>query len=264
MRINRIKETFSKNKTSFIAYATAGDPSYEDCLKVVDALVDGGIDILELGIPFSDPLADGETNQLSAQRALESGMTPARCLSLVQDIRKKHTDLPIIFYTYLNLVAYAQDFDVFCKAAVEAGLDALLLLDLIPEESDEYKKTAEKNGLGLVALVAPNTAEKRIQKIADYASSFIYYVSQEGVTGERTDFASNVEPKVKMIKTHTVLPVVVGFGISKPEHVKVAAGSGVDGVVVGSAIVKRIQQFAENNGTVENVKEFVQTLTEVL
>ncbi|MCF7791463.1 MAG: tryptophan synthase subunit alpha [Victivallales bacterium] len=262
---SNIKRFFTnREKPAFIAYITAGDPTYEKSIEIVDALVKGGIDMLELGIPFSDPLADGEVNQRSAQRALNSGMTPERCIKLVNDIKAKHKDLPVIFYTYLNLAAYAQDFKKFCAAVNGAGLDGLLLLDLIPEESREYREEAEKNGLGLVALVAPNTKEQRIKKITDYASCFVYYVSREGVTGKRKGFAENVEKKINIIRKYTDLPVVVGFGISSPEHVKAAAESGVDGIVVGSAIVSKIQKIADNTGTVESLKKFVSSLTEPL
>ena len=262
---NRINFFFQETrKTAFIAYVTAGDPDYNSCLQVVDALVEGGVDILELGIPFSDPLADGEVNQLSAQRALDAGMTTQKCLELTGEIKKKYPDLPIVFYTYLNLVAYARDFEDFCSEASQKGVDALLILDLIPEESFEYRNIAEKSGLGLVALVAPTTKEERLKIIVDYASSFIYYVSREGVTGERNSFADNVDQKIAMIKKHTSLPVVVGFGISTPEHVKAAAETGVDGIVVGSAIVKQVQELKEKRKTVEEIKQFVGALTNVL
>ncbi len=265
----RIKQLFKRlkedQKQAFVSYITAGDPNYNDCLRVVDELVgNAGIDILELGVPFSDPLADGEANQLSAQRALNAGMTPMKVLDLVADIRKKHKNIPIVLYTYLNPVAYACEFELFCKKAVASGVDALLLLDLTPEEGIEFRKVMDRTGLALVALAAPTTLESRLDLISNFASGFIYYVSQEGVTGTRDDFASNVDEKIKMIKKHSTLPVVVGFGISKPEHVKTAAKSGVEGIVVGSAVVRKIEAFAEGRGSLSDIGDFAKSLTSVL
>ncbi len=265
---NRIDRLFRKldslGRNALVAYVAAGDPDFDSSIKVVDSLVEGGIDILELGIPFSDPLADGIVNQLAAQRALDSGMTPTKVLQLIRVVRGKYPDLPIVIYTYLNLVACARVFRDFCNEAVECGADALLLLDLLPDDGKEYKKVADECGIGLVSLVAPTTPESRLETICSFATGFIYYVSQEGVTGERNEFASGVAEQVKAIKSHTDLPVVVGFGISKPEHVKAAVSSGVDGVVVGSAIVKRVESYAKNEGTVDDIKQFVSTLSSAL
>jgi len=263
-----IKNIFEKRKLtktpSFIAYITAGDPNFEMTIKIADTLIEAGVDILELGIPFSDPLADGEVNQLSAQRALSSHTTVEDVLKISSEIKKRHKEIPIILYTYLNPVAFARNFDNFCKDACNSGVDSLLLLDLTPEEGSEYKIIAEKNGLSIVALVTPNTKEKRIEKIADFSSSFIYYVSQEGVTGERNDFATDAEENINKIKKHTNLPIAVGFGISKPEHVKAASRCNVDGIVVGSAIVKKIENIANAKGDLQDLKMFARSLIEVL
>ena len=260
----RLKVLFSKlkikNRPAFIAYITAGDPDYCTCLDIVDVLVESGVDILALGIPFSDPLADGEANQLSAQRALNSGMTPLKVLSLVSDIRKKHKDLPIVLYTYLNPVAYACEFKYFCQKSAAAGVDSLLLLDLTPEEGGEYRKTIDETGLSLVALAAPTTPESRLDLISSFATAFLYYVSREGVTGARSDFASDVQAKIEIIKRHSSLPVVVGFGISTQEHVKAAAKSGVEGIVVGSAIVRKIEALANGSGSLTDIGLFVKNL----
>ncbi len=260
----RLNTLFSKlkveNRSAFIAYITAGDPDYRTCLDVVDVLIESGVDILELGIPFSDPLADGEANQLSAQRALKSGMTPLKVLELVSDIRKKHKDIPIVLYTYLNPVAYAFEFKVFCEKSVVAGVDSLLLLDLTPEEGIEYRKVIDETGLSVVALVAPTTLESRLDLISNFATAFVYYVSREGVTGARSDFASGVDKKIETIKRYSNLPVVVGFGISTPEHVKMAVKSGVDGIVVGSAIVRKVEALAEGSGSLNDIGIFVKSL----
>ncbi|MCP4177351.1 MAG: tryptophan synthase subunit alpha [bacterium] len=261
----RIKKLFSElkniNKPAFISYITAGDPDYDKCLKIVDHLVTAGIDILELGVPFSDPLADGEANQLSAQRALLNNFNVDDVLNLVSDIRKKYKDLPIVLYTYLNPVAFAKNFKDFCVKAKTSGVDSLLLLDLTPEEGDYYKTVIDESGLSLVALVAPNTPEKRLNTIAKFASSFVYYVSREGVTGERNDFALDVDEKICKIKEHTDLPVVVGFGISTPEHVKAAANCNVDGIVVGSAIVRKIEALSINGISISEFEKFIKSLT---
>ena len=264
MRV-RLENLFKKlkgNRPAFIAYITAGDPDYDTCLDVVDVLIGADVDILELGVPFSDPLADGKVNQLSAQRALNSGMTPLKVLGLVSDIRKKHKDIPIVLYTYLNPVAYACGFKEFCDKAVKAGVDSLLLLDLTPEEGGEYRKIMDEAGLSLVALSAPTTHEDRLDLISDFATAFVYYVCQEGVTGVRSGFALDVDRKISMIRKHTYLPVVIGFGISSPEHVKAAAKTGVDGIVVGSAIVRKIEAMAEGEGTLKDIGSFVKSLTE--
>jgi tryptophan synthase alpha chain len=264
-RLNTLFSNLNVEKrAAFIAYITAGDPDYDSCLDIVDVLVESGVDILELGIPFSDPLADGEANQLAAQRALISGMTPLKVLDLVSGIRKKHKELPIVLYTYLNPVAYACGFRDFCEKSVKAGVDSLLILDLTPEEGTECRKIIDETGLSIAALAAPTTKEIRLDLITNFASSFVYYVSREGVTGARKEFASDVSRKIKMIKRHSSLPVVVGFGISTPEHVKTAAESGVDGVVVGSAIVRKIEALAEGRGSFKDLGSFVKTLTSAL
>ena len=264
----RLQKLFSKVKaecrTAFVAYITAGDPDYTTCLEVVDVLIESGVDVLELGIPFSDPLADGEANQLAAQRALNSGMTPLKVLDLVADIRKKHKDIPIVLYTYLNPVAYACEFKDFCEKSVVSGVDSLLLLDLTPEEGENHRKIMDETGLSLVALAAPTTLESRLDLISNFASAFIYYVSREGVTGARNDFASDVGRKIEAIKRHSNLPVVVGFGISTPEHVETASNSGVDGVVVGSAIVRKVEALADGSGSLEDLGDFVKKLTATL
>ncbi len=262
---DRLQKAFASPRAAghpaFVAYVAAGDPDFERGLTVVDELVEGGVDILELGIPFSDPLADGEANQLASQRALASGMTPLKSLDLAAAVRNKHPALPIVFYTYLNPVAFSMPFENFCAKASKAGVDALLLLDLTPEEGAEMKATAEKAGLGLVGLVAPTTPVDRISLIAHRASAFIYYVCREGVTGERSDFAGGVREKIEEIRRHTTLPIAVGFGISKPEHVRMVAEAGADGVVVGSAIVRKVESWAKGESSPGGVAAFVSSLT---
>lgn len=258
------KNAAAQKRAAFVAYVTAGDPDFETSLKVIDNLVKAGIDILELGVPFSDPLADGEANQLAAVRALNSGMTSTKVLDLAAEIRKKYRGLPIVLFTYMNPVAYGGDYKAFCSKAALSGVDAVLPLDMPPEEAGDYRKELDDAGLKIVSLVAPTSDEKRIRILAKHANAFIYYVCREGVTGERKDFAEGVDARVALIKKHTKLPVVVGFGIATPEHIKAAAGSGVDGVVVGSAIVRKVEALSQGKGTLEDIYAFVKNLRDAL
>jgi tryptophan synthase alpha chain len=244
--MNRIETAFStaksENRAAFVSYVCAGDPSPEDSLAVCRALVENGTDILELGVPFSDPLADGLTNQLAAERALDAGMTQEKVLHLIRQIRE-FSEVPIVLYTYYNLV-FSQGVDAYAKRAREAGADGALVLDLPPEEALDWESACGKSGLKTVYIVAPTSPEERIKKICQHATGFIYYVSAEGVTGERKDVAADLAEKVAEIRKHADHPVVVGFGISTPEHVRTVA-SVADGVVVGSALVNCI---ASNSG----------------
>lgn len=234
-------------RAAFVAYLCAGDPDFDTSLAACRALLKGGVDVLELGVPFSDPLADGLTNQLAAQRALESGMTAARVLELVRQLRAEFPEAPIVFYTYYNLV-FSNGVDAYVKAAHEAGVDGLLTLDLPPEEADELVAACRKHRVKTVFIVAPTTPDARLPVIARATTGFIYYVSREGVTGVRDAIATNVPDSVARIKAHTPLPVVVGFGISKPEHVAAIAAC-ADGVVVGSALVNTIREnLADRTG----------------
>jgi tryptophan synthase alpha chain len=251
MSLTRIQNAFSKardeNRAAFVAYLCAGDPDFETSLKACRAVIDSGVDILELGAPFSDPLADGLTNQLAAQRALEGGMTSERVLKLVRAIRE-FSEVPIVFYTYYNLV-FAQGSEAYARKAKEAGVDGILTLDLPPEEAEEHLQACAKHAIGTVFIVAPTTPDTRLERICKATTAFIYYVSREGVTGEQTAMSEGIRTRVDRIKEATDLPVVVGFGISNADHVKTVAQAG-DGVVVGSAIVNCI---AENPGNPEAI-----------
>ncbi len=241
--MDRIAQAFARaqaqNRAAFVAYLCAGDPDFESSLEACRALLRNGVDVLELGVPFSDPLADGLTNQLAAQRALEGGMTAERVFALVAKLREEFPETPIVFYTYYNLV-FSNGVEAYVQRAKEAGLDGLLTLDLPPEEADELSAACAKLQMKTVFIVAPTTPEARLPTITAATSGFIYYVSREGVTGERDTVAANVPDAVAAIKRHTELPVVVGFGISKREHVAEVAAH-ADGVVVGSALVNVIR-----------------------
>jgi len=241
--MERIATAFARahqeNRAAFVAYLCAGDPDFATSLAVCRAALAAGVDVLELGVPFSDPLADGPTNQLAAQRALASGATCAQVLDLVREIRR-FSQVPIVFYTYYNLV-FANGIDAYVKAAKQAGVDGLLTLDLPPEEAGELSAACRKHDLKTVFIVAPTTPESRLAVVCGAATGFIYYVSREGVTGVRGELAGNIPQAVARIKAHTALPVVVGFGISKREHVH-AVAKDADGVVVGSALVNVIKE----------------------
>jgi len=240
--MSRLTDTFARtraeNRAAFVAYVCAGDPDFDTSVAVCRELLSNGVDILELGVPFSDPLADGLTNQLAAQRALESGMTAARVFELVRRIRA-FSQAPLVFYTYYNLV-FANGVDAYVRLAQQAGVDALLTLDLPPEEATDVTTACRAHGLDTVFIIAPTTPDRRIAAIAQATTGFLYYVSREGVTGVRDQVAANVPEAMARIKRHTTLPTVVGFGIGTRAQVAEVAAQ-ADGVVVGSALVNCIR-----------------------
>lgn len=250
--MSRIKQAFAiahaEHRAVFVAYLCAGDPDFETSIKACRVLVDSGIDVLELGVPFSDPLADGLTNQLAAQRALENGSTSERVLDLVRAVRA-FSEVPIVFYTYYNLV-FAQGSEAYVKQAKAAGVDGLLTLDLPPEEAAEHLAACQAHDIQTVFIVAPTTPESRLPVICNAATGFVYYVSREGVTGEQAAMSEGIQPGVEMIKQYTDLPVVVGFGISTADHVHTVAQA-ADGVVVGSSIVNCIADHLGDPAAIE-------------
>lgn len=249
--MDRIANAFARaraaSRAAFVTYLCAGDPDFDTSVAAARAVLDAGTDVLELGVPFSDPLADGLTNQLAAQRALGSGMTASRVFDLVRAIRK-FSEAPIVFYTYYNLV-HAAGIEEYAKRAKEAGVDGLLTLDLPPEEAGELSEVCRRHDLKTVFIVAPTTPPARIRRICEAATGFIYYVSREGVTGARESISRNIPDAVARIRAHTKLPVVVGFGISTAEHVR-AVGAAADGVVVGSALVNVIKDNLGNRASI--------------
>jgi len=241
--MDRIASAFAtarrENRACFVSYLCAGDPDLSTSIECCRAVLEAGTDILEIGVPFSDPLADGLTNQLAAQRALESGMTTERVFELVRAVRK-FSDKPVVFYTYYNLV-FANGMRDYVRRAAEAGVDGMLTLDLPPEEAGELLAISHEHGLKNIFIVAPTTTPARLAKITQAASGFIYYVSREGVTGVRESLAANIGDMVGRIRATTSLPVAVGFGISRREQVREVAGM-ADAVVVGSALVNCIKR----------------------
>ncbi|MDA9962885.1 tryptophan synthase subunit alpha [Opitutales bacterium] len=244
---DRIAKLFAQKKKEglsvFIGYVCACDPDFENSLSICKSLLANGVDLLELGVPFSDPLADGQTNQLAAQRALDAGCLQEDVLRLVRAIRE-FSEAPIVFYTYYNLV-FSQGVETYVQKSIEAGVDGLLTLDLPPEEADDLVAASRERGMKNIFIVAPTTPEERIPLIAASASGFLYYVSREGVTGEREDLAGDLAERVATIRRHADLPVVVGFGISNSKQVR-EVGEVADGVVVGSALVNCIPKNIES------------------
>jgi tryptophan synthase alpha chain len=235
--MNRLEKTF-KNKKPFIAYLTAGDGGLEYSEKAFLHLVKGGVDILEIGIPFSDPIADGPVIQKAMTRALDKKITLNDILKLVKRIRSQ-TQVPIILFSYYNPILQAGD--AFIKKAKEAGVDGMLIVDLPLEESEIIQKKLLDHGLSLILLIAPSTSKERIRKISQRGSGFLYYVAQKGTTGMRESLPSSFSEKIELIKKETTLPVVAGFGISNKktaeEFLKVA-----DGFVIGSFFVNAVEK----------------------
>ncbi len=259
--MNRIVERFANLKRAgqkgFVVYIGAGDPNLAATRDLALAFDHAGVDVLELGVPFSDPLADGPVNQLAAQRGLASGTTPPRVLETVAEIRRT-SQIPIVLYIYYNLV-HRQGVKNFIKAAAEAGVDGLLTLDLPPEESGDYEQLMAQSGLCNIYLVAPTTTPDRIETIVKRGRGFIYYVSREGVTGMQQKVADTIAGMTAQIRSHTDLPIAVGFGISSPEQARIVAQH-ADAVVVGSAIVSQIARHGGAPDLVPKVAGFVSEL----
>ena len=259
--MNRITKRFddlrARNAKGLVIYIGAGDPDLGTTCKLAEAFSDVGVDVLELGVPFSDPLADGPVNQLSAQRGLASGTTPARVLETVRAIRSV-SQIPLVLYIYYNLMHRRGVAQFVCEAA-SAGVDGLLVLDLPPEEGDEYLRLMREAGMSAIHLVAPTTPEDRIARIARTASGFIYCVSREGVTGIQNQVSQHVPRLVASVRRHTDLPIAVGFGISNPDQARAVAAH-ADAVVVGSAVVRLVETHAANPDVVSKVREFVGSL----
>jgi tryptophan synthase alpha chain len=255
--MNRIDQTFTKlrhdKKKAFVAYITAGDPSPEKTPELVFALEKAGVDIVELGVPFSDPLADGIVNQMAADRALKAGTTVPRILQMIREIRKK-SSVPLVLFTYLNPI-YAYGLEKFYHDASEAGADGVLILDLPPEEALLSQAKSPEN-FSHIWLISPTTPPQRVQALCQLSSGFIYYVSREGVTGMQKTVASSIPEQLVRIREHTSVPVCVGFGVSDPDQAQQVASIG-DGVVIGSAIVKKIEEWNSHSDLPQKLESFV-------
>ena len=240
--MTRIDATFDRlraeGRKAFVSYIMAGDPDYDTTLTVLRGLPGAGVDIIELGLPFTDPMADGPTIQLAGQRALEGGMTLERTLQMVRDFRAEDDATPIVLMGYYNPI-YNRGVDTFLADARSAGIDGLIVVDLPPEEDEELCIPAQKAGLNFIRLATPTTDDARLPKVLTNTSGFVYYVSITGITGAAAAEAADVGPEVARIKAQTDLPVIVGFGIRTPETARAIAAT-ADGCVVGSAIVSEL------------------------
>jgi len=263
--MNRIDERFARlrreGKKGFIVYIGAGDPNLEATRQLALGFDKLGVDVLEFGVPFSDPLADGLVNQLAAQRGLEAGTTPPKVLATVAAIRKE-AQIPIVLYIYYNLMHH-HGLERFVRDAAQAGVDGFLVLDLPPEESAGYEKLMANAGLRAIYLVAPTTPDERVAFIVKRGSGFIYYISREGVTGMQEKVADNIAGMTAKIRAHTDLPIAVGFGISNPEQARLIA-SNSDAVVVGSAIVNQVAKHGKDPKLVSLVMDFVRPMIEAV
>ncbi len=261
---NRIDTTFlrlkSDRQAGFVAYITGGDPSREATVEIACGLAESGVDLLELGVPFSDPLADGATIQAAASRALAAGTKVSNLLDSLRAIRRRCPDLAIVLFTYLNPV-YTFGFERFHREAAAAGADGVLILDLPPDEAARNADLAGTHGLKAIRLIAPTTPPARMAQIAASAEGFIYYVSREGVTGEQTELADTISSQVAELRRHTDLPIAVGFGISNPEQAASVAQH-ADAVVVGSAIVRQIAEHGSDADLADQIAAFVRPLAE--
>ena len=261
----RFDELKSQGRAAFVTFITAGDPNTEDSLAILKGLPAAGADVIELGMPFTDPMADGPAIQHSSQRALKAGQTMLKTLDMVRRFREGDDATPIVLMGYYNPI-YHMGVETFLDAATEAGVDGLIVVDLPPEEDDELCVPALKAGLNFIRLATPTTDDKRLPAVLANTSGFVYYVSITGITGSASPQARNVVASVQRIKGHTKLPVAVGFGIRTPEQAAEIARD-ADGAVVGSAIVETIKaEVGENgklkDGGVERVLDFVRGLAD--
>jgi tryptophan synthase alpha chain len=241
--MSRIEDAFRRlDRPAFIAYLVAGDPGEAGFNAAARAVTDGGADILELGMPFSDPVADGPTIQQAHTRALETGMTVDRYFGAVREVRG-FSDVPIILMIYCNTV-HRRGVERFYSEAKDAGADGVLVVDMPPEESGRAVRAARENGLDQIFLVAPSTGDERLGAILEYAGGFVYLASLLGVTGARDRLSEQAARLIRRVRPHTRLPLAVGFGISRPEHAAALRAAGADGVIVGSALVGIVEEHA--------------------
>tara|TARA_B110000046_G_scaffold35220_1_gene38430 strand:+ start:533 stop:1351 length:819 start_codon:yes stop_codon:yes gene_type:complete len=265
--MNRIKRTFANlkknNKKALGIFLTAGDPDLETSLGILVNLPKNGADFIEIGMPFSDPMADGPVIQESSERALKSGMNLEKCLSLVKTFREINNEVPIILMGYYNPI-YKYGREIFVKKALEYGVDGLIIVDLPPEEDEELYNYSEKHNLSLIRLITPTTNKKRLARILNDATGFIYYVSITGITGTQAANPDDVLLKLNNVRQYTKLPVVIGFGIRTPEQaLKMSKIS--DGIVVGSAVVEKIKYSLDdkNKATKSTLSSCLKFISEI-
>ncbi len=243
---DRFNQLAKREEGALIAYVMGGDPTPEDTYAIVDAVAKGGADIVELGIPFSDPIADGTSIQAAGVRALSAGTRPGAVLEIAKKAKEKH-GLPIIIMSYFNIL-FSQGVDNFMRHSRESGVDGMIVPDLPVDEIGPYSATARKNALDTILLAAPTTSPSRMKLLASHSSGFLYLVSLMGVTGARESLQEGAVSLVKYAKRYTrgKIPLAVGFGISKPEHVKAVLEAGAEGAIVGSGIVNQVQTYKDD------------------
>jgi len=261
MRASRITRQFdslrANGELGLVAYVTAGDPSLAATERIVLALAEAGADVIELGVPFSDPLADGPTIQRASERALRSGTTLAGVLDLVRRLRAR-TDVPLVLFSYFNPVLQ-MGIEKFAATAAEAGADGVLITDLTPEEATDFRRTVRARGLDTIFLAAPTSTDTRLKLVTEASSGFLYLISRTGVTGAKDALPDDLPALVRRVRAVTSLPVAVGFGISLPGHVSVLGGL-ADAAVVGSALVAEIERAAAPDAAATAVSEKVRAL----
>jgi len=246
--INRIDKKFRKlksmNQKALICYVVAGYPDIRTSEDIITSLINGGADIIEIGIPFSDPIADGSAIQDAIQNSLTSGTTPDMCLELASRVRKTFPDIPLIIMTYSNIL-FRKGYIQFAQQAKESGIDGFIIPDIPIEEAKEYLDSVKKIGISTIFLVSPNTSEKRLKIISKICTGFLYVISIYGITGERKGFDEYTIESIKRVKKVIAdnLPLAVGFGISNPQHVRYMIDAGADGAIIGSAIIKKIKEI---------------------
>lgn len=261
--MSRIDEVFRKlgGEGALVAYVMGGDPNPALSRRVVEAVVRGGADIIELGIPFSDPMADGKSIQEAAVRALGSGTRPSEVLEMVRETKRRH-DVPIAIMTYYNIL-YSPGLDRFLRNASSHGVDGVIVPDLPMDETADYSRLAKKYGIDTILLAAPTTSPERMKSLAERSTGFLYLVSLLGVTGARSEMRRGTVDLIRFAKKYTKgkIPLGVGFGISQPEHVRMVIEAGADAAIVGSGIVNRVAEYKGNErAMLEQVEDYVRSL----
>ncbi|MGF1679838.1 tryptophan synthase subunit alpha [Photobacterium minamisatsumaniensis] len=259
--MNRYQAQFdrlaAKNEGAFVPFVTIGDPDPEQSLKIIETLVEAGADALELGIPFSDPLADGPTIQGATIRALEAGTTPSVCFDMLATIRAKYPDMPIGLLMYANLV-FANGIETFYQKCAEAGVDSVLIADVPVKESAEFRAAAEKYGIHPIFIAPPNADESTLKTVSQYGSGYTYLLSRAGVTGAETKAGMPINHLLDSLKANDAPPALLGFGISEPAQVKEAIEAGAAGAISGSAVVKVIENsLGDNDAMLTNMHKFI-------
>ena len=259
--INRIDKKFRKlkrmNQKALICYIVAGYPDIRTSEDIITSLINGGADIIEIGIPFSDPIADGSTIQDAIQNSLTSGTTPDMCLELASRVRKTFPDIPLIIMTYSNIL-FRKGYIQFAQQAKESGIDGFIIPDISIEEAKEYLDSVKKIGISTIFLVSPNTSEKRLKIISKICTGFLYVISIYGITGERKGFDEYTIESIKRVKKVIAdnLPLAVGFGISNPQHVRYMIDAGADGAIIRSAIIKKIKEIKNKELLLNTLNRF--------